>query len=273
MGTGGTISGTGKYLKEKKPSIRIVGVDPIGSVYHDYFKTGKMPAASTYRVEGFGEDFLPSTMNLNILDEIVQVDDKECFIMTRELVRREGISVGGSGGAAVLGALKYARTLKQPKRLLVLLPDSSTKYLSKIFNDDWMRQNGFLDEDEASGYVAHILKRKPGRTITATRDTSVRVAMGELAAFDGLLRPAADMDPAIVAVLTEVHGAHGALAASEKRLVALAPNEKAEGADLVASRDTFRLHVLDRPSLAPQIRVQPPEPAIASRMNSAAQAL
>ncbi|PCC66882.1 cystathionine beta-synthase [Nannocystis exedens] len=180
MGTGGTLSGCGRYFKEKNPAVKIVGVDPVGSLYYEYVKTGRLTKPFSYYVEGIGEDFLPSTMNLNILDEIVQVDDKECFIMTRELVRREGISVGGSGGAAVLGAIKYARTLKQPKRLLVLLPDSSTKYLSKIFNDDWMRQNGFLDEDEASGYVAHILKRKPGRTITATRDTSVRVAIQTL---------------------------------------------------------------------------------------------
>jgi cystathionine beta-synthase len=180
MGTGGTLSGCGRYFKEKNPAVKIVGVDPVGSLYYEYVKTGRLTKPFSYYVEGIGEDFLPSTMNLNILDEIVQVDDKECFIMTRELVRREGISCGGSGGAAVLGAIKYARTLKQPKRLLVLLPDSSTKYLSKIFNDDWMRQNGFLDEDEASGYVAHILKRKPGRTITATRDTSVRVAIQTL---------------------------------------------------------------------------------------------
>jgi hypothetical protein len=95
----------------------------------------------------------------------------------------------------------------------------------------------------------------------AERLGAVRAAMGEIAAFDGLLRPAADMDPAIVAVLTEVHGAHGALAAAEHRILALSPNDRAEGLDLVASRETFRLHVLDRPSLAPQIRVQPPEPA------------
>lgn len=180
MGTGGTLSGCGRYFKERKPDMKIVGVDPVGSLYYEYVKTGRLTKAFSYYVEGIGEDFLPSTMNLDILDEVVQVDDRECFIMTRELVRREGLFCGGSCGAAVMGALKYARALKQPKRILVLLPDSAQKYLSKIFNDDWMRSNGFLDEREDEGTVAHILKRKPQKLITVTSDTTVRDAVATL---------------------------------------------------------------------------------------------
>lgn len=180
MGTGGTLSGCGRYFKERNPNIKIVGVDPVGSLYYEYVKTGRLTKAFSYYVEGIGEDFLPSTMNLDILDEVVQVDDRECFIMTRELVRREGLFCGGSCGAAVMGAIKYARSLKQPKRILVLLPDSAQKYLSKIFNDDWMRSNGFLDEREDEGTVAHILKRKPQKLITVGRDTSVRDAVATL---------------------------------------------------------------------------------------------
>ncbi len=108
MGTGGTISGCGRYFKEKKPGFQLVGVDPIGSLYYEYVKTGRMTRPFAYYVEGIGEDFLPSTMNLKIIDEIVRVDDKECFLMTRELVRQEGLFVGGSSGAAVAGAIKYA---------------------------------------------------------------------------------------------------------------------------------------------------------------------
>jgi cystathionine beta-synthase len=177
MGTGGTLSGCGRYFKERNPNIKIVGVDPIGSLYYEYVKTGRLTKPFSYYVEGIGEDFLPSTMNLNILDEIVQVDDRECFVMTRELVRREGIFAGGSCGAAVVGAVKYARSLKQPKKILVLLPDGAQKYLSKIFNDEWMRSNGFFDEDSVGGTVAHILRRKPGRVITATANTTVREAI------------------------------------------------------------------------------------------------
>jgi cystathionine beta-synthase len=180
MGTGGTISGCGRYFRERKPGFRIVGVDPIGSLYYEYVKTGRLTKPFSYYVEGIGEDFLPSTMNLDILDEVVQVDDRECFVMTRELVRREGLFAGGSCGAAVMGAIKYARTLKEPKKILVLLPDSAQKYLSKIFNDDWMRSNGFLDEREDEGTVAHILKRKPQKLITITSETTVREAVSTL---------------------------------------------------------------------------------------------
>ncbi len=174
MGTGGTISGCGRYFKERNPDVQLIGVDPIGSLYYEYVKTGRLTKAFSYYVEGIGEDFLPSTMNLSLLDDVVQVDDRECFLMTRDLVRREGIFCGGSCGAAVMGAIKYARTLKEPKKILVLLPDSAQKYLSKIFNDEWMRSNGFLDVDETSGTVAHILKQKPGQVITAELSSTVR---------------------------------------------------------------------------------------------------
>lgn len=177
MGTGGTLSGCGRYFKERKPEIQIVGVDPIGSLYYEYVKTGRLTKAFSYYVEGIGEDFLPSTMNLDILDDIVQVDDKECFMMTRELVRREGIFCGGSCGAAVMGAIKYARTLKEPKKILVLLPDNAQKYLSKVFNDEWMRSNGFLEDDDTEGTVAHLLKARGGTVITVKRDELVRDAI------------------------------------------------------------------------------------------------
>jgi cystathionine beta-synthase len=180
MGTGGSISGTGRYLKERMPKLRIVGVDPIGSLYYEYVKTGRLTKPFSYYVEGIGEDFLPSTMNLDLLDDIIQVDDRECFMMTREIVRREGIFCGGSCGAAVMGAIKYARKLKEPQKILVLLPDSAQKYLSKVFNDDWMRQNGFLDVDDTAGTVAHILKTKPQRLITATMATTIREAIAML---------------------------------------------------------------------------------------------
>jgi cystathionine beta-synthase len=177
MGTGGTLSGCGRYFKQKRADIQIVGVDPIGSLYYEYVKTGRLTKPFSYYVEGIGEDFLPSTMNLDLLDEVIQVDDKECFLMTRELVRREGIFCGGSGGAAVVGAVKYAQSLREPKNILVLLPDSAQKYLSKIFNDEWMRSNGFLADDDTEGTVAHVLKAKPHRLITARRDSRVRDAV------------------------------------------------------------------------------------------------
>ena len=173
MGTGGTISGTGKYLKEQKPSLRVVGVDPIGSVYHDYFRTGKMPNASTYRVEGFGEDFLPSTMDFAVVDEVIRVSDKECFQWTRRVVREEGLYTGGSAGGTVCAAVKFAERDRKQQNIVCILPDSAVRYLSKIFNDTWMKEGGYLEPDDVAGdTIASLVARHPREVITAsTSDT------------------------------------------------------------------------------------------------------
>ena len=179
MGTGGTLSGTGKFLKQKKPDVRLVGVDPVGSLYYDYVKTQRITKPFAYKVEGIGEDFFPSTMNLNIIDEVIRVDDKECFLMTRDLVRLEGLFVGGSGGAAVAGALKYARASGRKENILVLMPDAASKYISKIFNDEWMRENGFLEEEKGLGTVRDLLGGKPtGGVVTADGPEKVREVIG-----------------------------------------------------------------------------------------------
>jgi cystathionine beta-synthase len=182
LGTGGTISGTGKYLKEKKPGIKLVGVDPVGSLYYDFVKTGRITKSFSYKVEGIGEDFFPTTMNLEILDDIVRVDDKECFLMTRDLTRLEGLFVGGSGGAAVAGAIKWARDNGKPgMRVLVFLCDAGQKYVSKIFNDDWMRENGFLDEQPGLGTVRDLLGARYRKKIKTVLPTStVREAIDAL---------------------------------------------------------------------------------------------
>ncbi len=180
MGTGGTISGTGRYLKERKPELKIVGVDPIGSLYYDFVKTGRLTKPFAYKVEGIGEDFLPSTMNLELLDDIVRVDDKECFLMTRELVRLEGLYIGGSGGAAVAGAIKYAKQAGRKENILVMLADGAQKYLSKIFNDNWMRENGFLADTPGLGTVRDVIRGRSGNIVTARPTMSVREVIGSL---------------------------------------------------------------------------------------------
>src|SRR5262249_44504617 len=119
-------------------------------------------------------------MNLKIIDEIIRVDDKECFLMTRDLVRLEGLYVGGSGGAAVAGAIKYAQLIGKKQNILVLLPDSAQKYLSKIFNDDWMRENGFLDEQPGLGTVRDLLATKPANVISAKPTDKVRDVIATL---------------------------------------------------------------------------------------------
>ncbi|MDH3468656.1 MAG: pyridoxal-phosphate dependent enzyme [Gammaproteobacteria bacterium] len=145
VGTGGTISGCGKYFKEKMPEVRIVGVDIEGSILAHYHKTGEVCEAKPYVLEGIGEDILPDNVHFDIIDEFVMTADKESFLMTRKLLTDEGLYVGGSCGAAVVGAIRYAEGLKTPQRILTLLPDSGNRYASKIFNDDWMRDNGYLD--------------------------------------------------------------------------------------------------------------------------------
>jgi len=143
VGTGGTITGVARYLKKKNPKVRIIGADPEGSIYHHQFY-GKGGPVHTYKTEGIGEDFIPSTVDLSLLDEIIVVSDKESFAMTRRLAREEGLFVGGSSGTAVVAALKIAKKLNRNQVVVVLLPDTGRSYLSTIFNDDWMKENGFL---------------------------------------------------------------------------------------------------------------------------------
>jgi cystathionine beta-synthase len=147
MGTGGTITGVGRYLKEQNPQVQIVGVDPIGSILYELHRSGRYVKAESYKVEGIGEDFLPGTTDLSTVDTIVQVNDRESLMMARRLVREEGIFCGGSSGTAVIGAIKYAREhqLGPDDVVVIILPDSGSRYLSKVFDDEWMRENGLLE--------------------------------------------------------------------------------------------------------------------------------
>ena len=145
IGTGGTFSGAAKYLKEKIPHLKAIAVDPVGSIFYDYFKSGKLTKPHVYRVEGIGQDVLVDAMDFSVVDDMYRVTDKECFLMARRLAREEGLFCGGSSGAAVLVSLKVAKETGPGKNVVTILPDSGNRYLSKIYNDDWMRENGFLD--------------------------------------------------------------------------------------------------------------------------------
>ncbi len=142
VGTGGTISGVGRFLKEKNPRVKIIGVDPEGSLIYSEFY-GLPHDVHPYLIEGIGEDIIPKTLDLKIIDEIIRVTDRESFLMTRELLKREGLFVGISSGSAVLGALRYAEKMKAGT-LVVLLPDSGRHYIKRVFSDEWMREKGFL---------------------------------------------------------------------------------------------------------------------------------
>ncbi|MFP1629115.1 cystathionine beta-synthase [Streptomyces sp. 5K101] len=158
VGTGGTISGTGRYLKEVSDGkVRIIGADPEGSVYSG-------GSGRPYLVEGVGEDFWPSAYDRTVTDEIVAVSDKDSFQMTRRLAKEEGLLVGGSCGMAVVAALRVAERLGPDDVVVVLLPDSGRGYLSKIFNDEWMADYGFLEET-GSATVGDVLRHKEGGAI------------------------------------------------------------------------------------------------------------
>jgi len=166
LGTGGTMSGAGKYLKEKIPGLKNVGADPVGSVYEGYFKTGKLTEPHVYKVEGIGEDMLCGAMDFKVVDDIRQVDDRQCFIAARRLAREEGIFAGGSSGAAVHVAVQLAKEVGKGKTIVVVLPDSGSSYISKFHSDEWMRDNGFMEE-KGAGTVRDIIgdKRKDVKTV------------------------------------------------------------------------------------------------------------
>jgi cystathionine beta-synthase len=143
MGTGGTITGVARVLKRNNPAVQIVGADPVGSIY----SAGTKFTPKIYKVEGIGEDFMPSTMDMRLVDRVEIVDDKESFLMARRLTREEGILIGGSGGSALVAAMRVAEEVNDPQALVVvLLPDTGRNYLSKIYNEEWMRSNGFLEQ-------------------------------------------------------------------------------------------------------------------------------
>lgn len=208
MGTGGTISGTGKYLKEKNPKVKVIGVDPVGSLYTEYFKTKKLGEAHSYKIEGIGEDFLPSTMDFKYVDEVIQVSDKEAFQLTRQLVTREGIFAGGSSGAALAGALKYARGLKEPEEIVVLLPDSGDRYLSKIFNDDWMRENGFLEGRVDLGTARDILEHTGSGKMIVAQKTAKIIEIIRLMKEHGISQIPVMEDHKILGIVSEAELLH-----------------------------------------------------------------
>jgi cystathionine beta-synthase len=179
MGTGGTISGVGRYLKSRNPDIKIVGVDIEGSILTEIWQSGgKIPDGAypkTYKVEGIGEDFLPSATDLSVVDWIERAGDRESFLWARQLVRQEGIFAGGSSGSALAGAIKYCRKLSGDRLAVVIFPDSGSRYLSKFYDDKWMREFGFLTTEFGETTLGDLLRAKPDKELhTVALGDSIR---------------------------------------------------------------------------------------------------
>ncbi len=202
-GTGGTLSGVGRYLKEKNPKVKIIAGDPVGSILAEYFNTdGKTKTEGVpYKIEGIGQDKIPGTLDMSVIDEYHTVGDKESFSMARRLTREEGLFVGGSSGLIASVALKTAREVNDPSAFVVtLLCDTGERYLSKLYSDEWMRENQMLDTPKLN--LDHVLGRKNGSrsVISIAPGTSVRQALGLMSLHDVSQLPVMDADSCVGSV-------------------------------------------------------------------------
>ena len=201
-GTGGTVSGAGKFLKEKNPQIKVVAGDPVGSIYTEYAKSHKKGDGQPYKVEGIGGDKIPTSLHWDVIDEWVVVSDKDAMQMARRLSREEGLFVGGSTGVNVVAALDVARRIDDPNAMIVtVLADTGERYLSKVYNEEWLRENQLIDEAQPT--VGRLIAAKKGEApplIHVAPEASVRQALNLMSTYNVSQLPVLDGDDGVGAV-------------------------------------------------------------------------
>jgi cystathionine beta-synthase len=210
-GTGGTVSGAGRYLKEKNPRVRVVAGDPVGSIYTEYARTHKKGEGQPYKVEGIGGDKIPTSLHFDVIDEWVFVTDKDAMMMARRLAKEEGLFVGGSTGVNIVSALDVARRLDDPKAFVVtVLADTGERYLSKVYNEEWLRENELVEDERPTvGRLVAAKKSDAPPLIHVTPEASVRQALNLMSTYN-------------VSQLPVLDGADGVGAVSEQALMARA---------------------------------------------------
>jgi cystathionine beta-synthase len=202
-GTGGTVSGAGKYLKEQNKKIRVVAGDPVGSIYTEYAGSHKKGEGHPYKVEGIGGDKIPTSLHFDVIDEWITVSDKDAILMARRLAKEEGLFVGGSTGVNVWSALEVARRLDDPQAMVVtVLSDTGERYLSKVFNDEWLRENEILEEPRLS--VARLMAAKgngaPPSLVQVAPTATVRQALNLMSTYNVSQLPIMDGQDEVGAV-------------------------------------------------------------------------
>lgn len=207
VGTGGTICGTAKFLKEKNPNIKVWGIDTYGSVFKKYKETGIFDKSEIYPyiTEGIGEDFLPANVNFDLIDLFEKVTDKDAALMTREIARKEGIFVGNSAGSAMAGLMQLKDKLKKEDVVVIIFHDHGTRYLGKMYNDDWMRDRGFLEQKQMKKAADLIEKNKDRKLVTVSMEDSVEDACLKLTKFNISQIPVTDSKGNFVGSINDTH--------------------------------------------------------------------